>query len=186
MLFGKSKVPRIKKRVALFGGSFDPPHVGHTEICKWIFARGIADEVWVVPCFIHPFAKKMSPFEDRYTMCCLALDKLSLTIDVLKVEKELGDISHTLRTIKYLQEKYPDYSFTLITGGDIEAQSEDWHNFDEIRELVEVMHIPRGLGSPIPDISSTQIRKNIEVGEPIMDLVEDEVAVYIVTKQLYR
>jgi len=185
MFFKKDKVSRTKKRIALFGGSFDPPHIGHTEICKWIFAKGLADEVWVIPCFVHPFEKKLSPFEDRYSMCRLALNKLSLTIDILNVEKELGGVSHTLRTIKHLQTKYPEHRFMLVTGGDVRAQTEEWHNFSEIRELVNVIHIPRGDDSPIPNISSTTIREKIKGRESLIDFVEDEVAVYIITKNLY-
>ena len=178
--------PEVRKRVGLFGGSFNPPHIGHTAICKWLFARGIVDELWVIPCFIHPFDKDLAPFKDRIVMCQLAFRKLGLPIEVLDVEREMGGVSHTLRTIEHLKAKNPDLRFYLMAGQDIEQETGEWHGFDTIRELVEIVRIPRGPKSPIPDVSSTEVRRRIDVGEPFADLVESEVAVYIVTKGLYR
>ena len=183
MVFGRTNV---RKRVGLFGGSFNPPHIGHTAICKWLFARGIVDELWIVPCFIHPFDKGLTPFKDRLVMCQLAFRKLHLPIEVLDVERELGGVSHTLRTVEHLKSKHPDLRLYLVTGQDIEQETEEWHGFDTIRELVEIVRIPRGSGSSIPDVSSTEVRRRIDVGEPFADQVENEVAVYIVTKGLYR
>ncbi len=183
MVFGRS---RTRHRVALFGGSFDPPHLGHVAICKWLFQRGAADEVWVIPCFRHPFDKALSPFEDRYAMCQLAFRKQGLPIEVLDIERRLGGVSYTLRTIEALLQEYPDWRFTFVTGADVESDSAGWHRFDAIRELVEIVRLPRGPLSPIPDISSTEIRRRVHDDEPFADLVEEEIAVYILTKHLYR
>jgi len=175
-----------RERVALFGGSFNPPHIGHTAICKWLFSRGLVDQVWVIPCFQHPFNKELESFEDRLAMCRLAFGKLMLPIRVIEVEGELGGVSHTLRTILHLMTANPNLRFNLVSGGDVRSQFRDWHQFDRIRELVDIISVQRGEESPIPDVSSTEVRRRLGKGEAFADLVETEVAVYIITKGLYR
>lgn len=176
-----------RRRIGIFGGSFNPPHKGHSEIIRWLFMKGQVDEVWAVPCFQHPLGKELAPFDDRISMCRLAFSKLHLPVSVNDVEKALGGASRTLRTIEHLLDLNPDKRFFLITGGDLEAQSEQWYRFDKLKALVDFIRIPRGPGSPIPDISSTMIREAIaQKGSSWRDKVEPEVAIYIVTKALYR
>lgn len=175
-----------RERVGLFGGSFNPPHIGHTAICRWLFSRGLVDRLWAIPCYVHPLDKQLAPFHHRMVMCQLAFNKLMLPIDVLDVEKRLGGVSMTLRTIEHLKRENPGRRFVLITGSDVSAESDKWHQFEKIREEVDIVRIPRGPKSPIPDVSSTDVRQRIVMGESYSDLVEKEIAVYIVTKGLYR
>jgi len=184
MLFGNRW--KCSKRIALLGGSFDPPHKGHGAICELIVNDNHADEVWIVPCFVHPFEKPLSSFEDRLAMCRLAFCKLSIPLRVLDVEKRLGGISHTVRTIKRLQDEFPKDTFLLVRGRDVTEESDKWKDIDDIRRMVKIMDIPRGGRSPIPDISSTEVRRRVKGGESFTDLVEKEIAVYITTKELYR
>ncbi|HPQ81962.1 MAG TPA: nicotinate-nicotinamide nucleotide adenylyltransferase [bacterium] len=183
MIFGAKKA---RKRVGVFGGSFNPPHIGHSAICRWLFEHGLVDMLWVVPCYIHPFGKKLAPFADRLSMCRMAFSKLALPIDVLDVEREIGGTSYTLLTIKHLMAKHPELRFLLVTGEDVSGESDKWQDFGKIRELVEIIRVPRGPDSPVPDVSSTQVRELIESRKPVSGLVEDEVAIYLVTKALYR
>lgn len=175
-----------RKRIALFGGSFNPPHIGHTEICRWLVSTGDFDEVWVVPCFVHPLGKGLIPFEDRVRMCELAFDDLGLPIAILDIERELGGASRTLRTIEELIRRHPSYLFALAVGGDIGEQEKHWHRFDRIAELVDIVRIPRGADSHIPDVSSTELRRLIAAGNQYNDMVEPAVADYISKKNLYK
>lgn len=175
-----------RKRVAIFGGSFNPPHIGHTAICKWLFSRGIADEVWVVPCYKHPFGKPLVDFHHRLSMCRLAFGKLLLPVKTLTVERDLGGTSHTLRTVEHLKRMHPECRMSLVHGGDVGRDFHDWHEFGKICEQVEIIHVPRGPSSTIPDVSSTEVRERIAGGVSMADVVETEVAVYIITKGLYR
>ena len=175
-----------RRRVAIFGGSFNPPHIGHTAICKWLFNRGIIDEIWVTPCFIHPFGKELVSYEHRLAMTRLAFGKLMMPIKVLEIEKELGGVSYTLRTVEQLRKLNPEISFHLVTGSDVEEEIEKWKDFDRIKNLVGIIRIPRGDQSIIPDVSSTEIRNRIQNSKSYRDLVEVEVAVYIITKGLFR
>lgn len=181
-----SKEKNQRRRVAIFGGSFNPPHRGHTAILKWLFMRGIADEVWVIPCFLHPFGKELADFVHRLTMCRLAFSNLSLPVSVFDIEKKLGGISYTCRTIEHLKALHPDCRFLLVTGDDVKADTSEWKNFEKVKDLVEIIRVPRGVSSPIPDVSSTEIRDRLKNRKSYSELVEPEVAVYIVTKDLYR
>lgn len=176
----------MTKRVAIFGGSFNPPHIGHVAICEWIFAKNLVDEVWAVPCLIHPFGKQLASFEDRHSMCLFAFRDFGPKVVVSRIEKLLGGTSHTIRTIRHLIDGHPDCRFSLVTGGDVSAQKKEWLDFGEIEKLVPVVSIPRGPKSPIPDISATEVRRRITRGESILGLVPKEVAVYIITHRLYR
>lgn len=175
-----------RKRVAIFGGSFNPPHLGHSAICRWLLDSGAVDEVWVIPCYIHPLGKELIPFEHRLAMSRLALVKLGPQVKVLDFERQLRGVSFTIRTIRNLQALNRDVKMSLVTGDDVQDQTEEWQEFDKIRELVEIIRVPRGPASPVPDISSSEIRRRIAARESYVNLVEPEIAVYIVTKGLYR
>jgi len=176
----------VAKKIGIFGGSFNPPHIGHVAICEWLFAKDLADEIWVMPCHIHPFGKELVQFKARYEMCLFAFGEFGPKVHVSKIENTLGGVSHTIRTIKHILEQYPEHRFSLITGGDLQAQTSEWIDFDQIKALVPIISIPRGPKSPIPDVSATEIRNRIAAGESFVDLVPKGVAVYIVTHRLYR
>ena len=90
----------MSARVAIFGGSFNPPHVAHVLAVTYVLATEDLDEILVVPCFRHPFAKELAPFEDRFAMCELAMAWLP-KVTVSRVEQELGGESRTLRTVEH-------------------------------------------------------------------------------------
>jgi len=119
-------------------------------------------------------------------MCRLCFNKLYLSIKVIDIEKQLGGVSYTLRTVQHLQEAYHDCTFSLIVGSDVKAEFSSWYNFNKLREVVSIIEVPRGDLSPIPDVNSSDIRSKIKNGIAFADLVESEVAVYIITNGLYR
>lgn len=173
------------KRVVLFGGSFDPPHNGHAAICSWLLAQGNTDAVWVIPCFIHPFGKDMAPFPARFDMCVSAFERFGEKVRVLDVEKRLGGVSLTVRTVEHLKEHHPQNHFSFAVGGDIQSERNKWHQFDKLKTLVDIITIPRGPGSHIPDVSATEVRNRVESGMSVDELVPPGVAVYITSHKLY-
>lgn len=181
-MFGLGK----RKRVGIFGGSFNPPHAGHTVMCKWLFDEGLIDELFVIPCFIHPFGKDLLPFDERVVMCRLAFYKLNYEIRVLDIERELGGTSYTLQTVEHLKEKHPRADFFLVTGEDVRTETHEWKEFEKVKGLAQIINVPRGKDSPIPDISSTEVRRRLAAGEAFANLVENEVAVFLVTRGLFR
>jgi nicotinate-nucleotide adenylyltransferase len=107
-------------RVAVFGGSFNPPHLGHVLACSLVLATEDLDRVLVVPAYQHPFAKALAPFDDRVAMCELAMGSLR-GVEVSRVEEELGGESRTLRTLEHLSQQHPDWQWHLIIGADVLA-----------------------------------------------------------------
>lgn len=176
----------MKKRVAILGGSFNPPHVAHIEICRYLFDANMCEEVWVVPCFNHPFGKVLASYDDRLNMCKFAFQEFDKRVKTLDTERVLGGTSHTVRTLQYLKKQEPDLDFSLVIGGDVAEEKQKWRDFDQIQEMVHIIEIPRGVDSPITDISSTKIRTMIKHGESFHNYVSTHVAVYIVTHGLYH
>lgn len=172
-------------RIGIFGGSFNPPHNGHVEICKNLLFKGDVDKIWIIPCFNHPFGKELASFKDRLIMCKFAFGTFLDKIKVLDVEQRLSSISHTVRTVEYLQSEYPEYAFSLVIGGDTMEEIKVWKDFERIRSLVPFVVVPRGATSYISNISSTNVRANIKSGKKFADMVPREVAVYIITHGLY-
>jgi nicotinate-nucleotide adenylyltransferase len=174
----------MDKKVYILGGSFNPPHIGHIEICRYVLKKDRGSRIWVVPCLRHPFGKRLAPFEARLTMARMSFFGMK-GVFVSDVEKRLGGISHTIRTIRYLKEKHPDWSISLILGSDALLEKERWKEFDEILKLAGVLEIKRGKGSPIPDVSSSEIREMIREGKDASRFLHPRVYSYILSHGLY-
>lgn len=180
--------------VAIFGGSFNPPHIGHVLAVAYLLATEDVDEIRIVPCFRHPFAKHLASFEDRFAMCELAMGSLPKTT-ISRVEAELGGESRTLRTIEHLVATEPEKRFRLVIGADVLNEKDRWHGFEEIGNLAPFLVLGRtGIsaeGAPravLPEVSSTEIRRALRHG-PRRDLevlVPRAVLSYIGAHELYR
>ena len=87
---------RPKLRVALYGGSFDPPHQCHVLVATWALCRGGVDEVWLVPALGHAFGKRLTPFETRCRMAAAAVAHLGPRVRVEPIEGRLPAPSYTM------------------------------------------------------------------------------------------
>jgi len=179
-------------RIAIFGGSFNPPHVAHQLACTYVLAtaRPRVERVWMVPAFKHPFDKRLAPFEDRVAMCERAARVFGGRVEVSRVEEELGGDSYTLRTMKALGARHAEHQFALVIGADLVAERERWHGWSELSTLVPFIVVGRsGAGEgdvALPPVSSTDVRARIAAGQPIDALVDAGVAEYIAERGLYR
>lgn len=180
--------------VAFFGGSFNPPHVGHVLAVSYVLATQPVDEVRIVPCFRHPFAKELASFEDRFAMCELAMGWLPRTT-VSRVEQELGGESRTLRTLRHLYATEPGNQFRLVVGADVLLEGSRWHGFDEIRKIAPPIVLGRaGVVAPgappplLPDVSSTKVREALIAGarDELESIVPRAVLSYIEAHGLYQ
>lgn len=151
--------------VAVFGGSFNPPHLAHVLALAVVHARFEVERILVVPTFQHPFAKQLAPYEDRVRMCELAMGWLP-RVSISRIEEELGGESKTLRTLEKLGELHPGKQLRLMMGADIVVESAKWHRFDRIKEIAPPIVLGRvGVtfeGAPaavLPNISSTEVRR---------------------------
>jgi nicotinate-nucleotide adenylyltransferase len=187
-------------RIALFGGSFNPPHVAHQMAALYVLETQPVDQVWIVPTYVHPFQKQLATFEDRATMCKLMAAPLGDRVVVSKIEEELAQrpgfrSSRTLDLVHYLVEQ--GLEVRLIVGSDILAETAKWYRWSDIVNKApliilarEGFDVPPGsmlTGVPMPAISSTQIRRAHAAADPaVMNLVPRSVYAYMVQHNLYR
>ena len=177
--------------IALFGGSFDPPHIGHQLICLHLLDYEKFGRVMLVPCFTHPFNKKLINFERRVEMCQLLVNLFPTYSTINFAEYYLHETTkptYTIDTIKWLKKHYPSGNkFTLIVGTDVRDEMDQWKDIEEINKLVEIMIYPR-INHPISgqEISSTMIRERIKQGKSIKGLVPLSILNYIEKNRLYK
>ena len=186
-------------RIALYGGSFNPPHLGHQLACTVVLAAG-ADQVWMVPAYQHAFDKPLAPFEDRHSMCVRAARLFGGHVLVSRVEAELGGASYTLRTVQALKARHPEHELSLVIGADLVAERHHWHGWDELSELVSFLVIGReGVASDpddahardthlpieLPPVSSTDARRRLATRASTAGVLDVEVRAYIDDAGLY-
>jgi nicotinate-nucleotide adenylyltransferase len=179
-------------RVAVFGGSFDPPHLSHVLAVGLALSSGEVERVLVVPCHAHAFGKPLCAFLHRFEMARLAFALYGDRVELSRLEEEMGGISRTLDTVQRLAMLHPDWRMRLLVGGDILEEKDSWHRFDEIQRLAPLLVIARaGHGGQaasriaLPDVASREIRERVGRGESIAGLVPAAVADYIAAHGLY-
>lgn len=170
--------------IAVLGGSFDPPHVGHAMMVQWILLTRQADKVVLVPSYDHPLGKKSSPFDLRAAWCRALADDLNgetphLKSRVVVDEREqwLPRPSRTLHTLESLEKSYPGAGVRLVVGADILQESDRWHKWEEIEERFNPIVAGRTGYPPVdgaptfPGVSSTEIRERIKDGKSVDRLI---------------
>ena len=168
--------------VAVFGGSFNPPHVAHTLVASYVLAAHPVDSVLVVPCERHPFDKSLVPFEHRLAMCELAMDDLR-RVEVSDLAREVGGSGRSLELLEALLEKRPGVNFRLVIGSDLMEQTSSWYRFDRVQQLAPPLIVQRGghaseAGLVMPEISSTAVRTLMSEGRDVDGLLKPTVAAY--------
>ena len=110
------------REIALFGGSFDPPHVGHLLAAAYVLATEPVDELWLVPVLQHPFAKPLvASYEHRVALC----ERLAAELPrsrVSRAEQESGQ-TRTVDLLEWLQRKHPGVRWALVLGTDLTRRS---------------------------------------------------------------
>jgi nicotinate-nucleotide adenylyltransferase len=187
----------MRKSVAIYGGSFDPPHVSHVLAVVYALKTGGFERVLVVPVFEHAFHKQLTAFEHRTRMCELAFAGIA-GVEVSRVERELQVPSLTLRTLEHLAAQHPDWQMRLLVGSDVLGDTAKWHAFDRVSELAPPYVVARpGYQHPdsraalLPDVSSTRVREALAAVDDPAQLallavsVPSAVLSYITEHRLY-
>ncbi len=178
--------------LALFGGSFNPPHVAHQMACLWVLETCRVDGLLVVPTWRHAFDKALAPWEDRLEMCRLAMAPLGARVEISPIEAELGqEPSRTFATLEALAAQRPGDAFRLVIGADILPEREKWWRWNDIERIAPPIVVGRAghashAAIEIPAVSSTEIRARIAAGADVSGLVPADVLMYITEKGLYR
>ncbi|MCX7959594.1 MAG: nicotinate (nicotinamide) nucleotide adenylyltransferase [Deltaproteobacteria bacterium] len=184
-------------RIAVFGGSFDPPHIGHMMACYYILATTDIQKIWLVPSYRHPFGKESAPYDMRVRMCEISSEIFKERVEVKRFEEEMGEGSsgpvYTIDLLKYLSEKFTSDRFYFVIGSDILAEAEKWKDFDRIENYARLLILRRRGVDPaedykavLPDVSSSLIRENIKKSIPVSGLLCNDVIRFIEENNLYR
>jgi nicotinate-nucleotide adenylyltransferase len=179
-------------RVGIFGGSFNPPHVGHQMVGLYVLETAAIDELWFVPAFRHALGKPLEPFEHRLRMCERAIAALGTRARVSDVEGVIGGDSRTIHTLRRLRDLHPEHEFSLVIGADLLAEVSSWLGGDELRRTVPFIVVGRaGVGADsggvaMPEVSSSTVRRRLAAAQSVETLVPRTVLDYIYEHGLYR
>lgn len=188
-----------KKRVGILGGTFNPPHIGHLIIADQVCHQLGLEKIYLMPSANPPHQdeKKAIDAKHRLHMVELAIEG-NPKFEVEKAEIERGGKSYTYDTIVKLKEENPDTDYYFIIGGDMVEYLPKWYKVEELAQLVEFVGVNRpgyNLFSPYPiiwvdvpsmDISSTSLRKNLEMNCPVNYLIPGKTLDYILREGLYQ
>jgi nicotinate-nucleotide adenylyltransferase len=191
-------------KVGLYFGTFNPIHIGHLIIANHFAEYSGLDQIWMVVTPHNPLKKKDTLLDDyqRLQLVFLATEEYP-KIKPSDIEFKLPQPNYTVNTLAYLQEKYPQYIFSLIMGEDNLKSLHKWKNYDIILQNYEVYVYPRistelenskfknnpkiqFIDAPIVEISSTFIRENIKNKKNVRPLLPEKVWEYIDHNNLYK
>ena len=185
-------------KMGIFGGTFDPPHIGHLVMAQRAYEELSLDVVYFVPNNIPPHkVKPVASPQDRVNMLRLALLPHK-HFEVSECELERGGVSYSVDTVSYFKDKFPDSEIFLLVGEDSARNFKTWKDYQKILEMVRVAWFPRltdtkgdipsdfiKVEAEILDISSTRIREYLKTGRSVKYLVPDSVLNYIKATKLY-
>lgn len=188
--------------VGLFGGSFNPPHLGHLIAAQEVLSALRLDKILFIPSHIPPHKICEVSSSARYEMTCIAISD-NQSFDISDIELKRGGKSYTVDTLRELRNIFHEVKFYLIVGADEFVEIETWKEPEDILNLSRVVVMPRpgyDLGEvgerfedrflsvkiPLIEISSTDIRMRVREGKSIKYLVPPGVEKYIREKGLYR
>ncbi len=198
-------------RVGIFGGTFNPPHLGHLLLALEAKEKANLDGVVFMPCAIPPHKPgvKIPEGEHRYNMVKLAIEGNDDFV-VSDMEIQAGGKSYTAKTLQRLSELYPKEELCLIVGADSLCDMESWFCPAEIFKRAEIVVAGRGGMNDLQmkvavdlftqkynakitvismseiELSSTNIRNRIQEGKTVKYMVPDRVIDYIKVNGLYE
>ncbi|MEK4627919.1 MAG: nicotinate-nucleotide adenylyltransferase [Solibacillus sp.] len=186
------------KKVGLFGGTFNPPHIGHLIMASEVYAALDLAEVRFMPNAKAPHKEVSTSAtnEQRLHMVELAIQDIPY-FNVERFEMERGGVSYTYDTMKAMREREPDVAFYFIIGGDMIDSLHTWYRIDELMELVHFVGVKRPgseakttynvqmIEAPEINLSSTFIRNRLQQKGRLDFLIPTAVEEYIRKEGLY-
>ncbi|MGD0744961.1 MAG: nicotinate-nucleotide adenylyltransferase [Verrucomicrobiota bacterium] len=188
-------------KLGLFGGTFDPVHLGHLLVAQAALEALVLDRLFFIPAAQSPFkpAGRPAPAPIRLQLLRLALaGKTNCEIDEQEIRR--GGVSYTIETLRDYTRRFPRAELFYLIGADNAAKLHEWRETGELASLAEFIAIPRpggtALSFPPPfrgrmlkgfplGVSSSEIRARVKAGLPIDQLVPPAVAEAIRGAKLY-
>ncbi len=187
---------KIDKKIdiALFGGSFDPPHIGHEQIVKKIINKIKIDKLFIVPTYINPFKEKFYADQNIRYKWLKTIFKNYKKVSILDYETKQNRAVATIETVKYLKKLYNIKNFYLIIGADNLKDLHKWKNFNQLNKLVTFIvatrnniKVPKNLINLkiSANISSTKLRETLDK-RYLPTSVSDEIIKYYKREQMNK
>jgi nicotinate-nucleotide adenylyltransferase len=202
---------RKPERIGVFGGSFDPVHMGHLTIAQDAVEQLELNRLIFVPAAVPPHKQGKTLVEGRHRFEMLQLaTETNLSFEVSDMELQRGGVSYTFDTMKQIQFEYPDAELFFIVGLDSLVELHLWRNIEQLLEVCTVVPFARGGEDPARvaeqiqlsnvwktkllerliriheiEISASEIRMRLAEGLSIRYLVPPEVEMYIAEHHLY-
>lgn len=199
------------ERIGVFGGSFDPVHMGHLTIAQDAVEQLELNRLIFVPAAVPPHKQEKTLVEGRHRFEMLQLaTEANLSFEVSDMELQRGGISYTFDTMKQIQFEHPGVELFFIVGLDSLAELHLWRNIEQLLELCMVVPFARGGEDPARvaeqiqlsnawktkllerliriheiEISASEVRMRLAEGLSIRYLVPPEVEMYIAEHHLY-
>lgn len=184
-------------KVALFGGSFNPIHNGHLQVCEELIKQQTVDQVWLIPCGNHAFNKDLAEGKKRMEIINIAINS-NPKIKVVGVEMNEARKSYSSETIAWFKNNFP-HEFFWVIGADNVKDLPRWHDFEYLKTNAQFILVNRP-GYKIEktevkivkiiemqnEVSSTKIRENILKGKGLAGLVPEAVELFIKKEGLYK
>jgi nicotinate-nucleotide adenylyltransferase len=192
-------------RLGIFGGTFDPPHVGHLLAASDAIEHLKLDRLVFVPAAIQPLkaTRETASAADRLAMVRLTVGA-DPRLETDAVELDRDGLSYTVDTLKDFARRFPSADRFFLVGADVLSTFAQWRDPQGVLELATLAVVTRSADSdvmemneelarrvtPVPtrrvDVSSTEIRDRVRSGRSIHGFVTDAVAEYISSHGLYR
>jgi nicotinate-nucleotide adenylyltransferase len=204
---------QMKPRIGIFGGTFDPVHLGHLIMAEQCREAGELDEVWFIPAARPPHKqdRPLTSFGQRVEMLVLAIAGMP-AFRVNELERDRAGPSYTADTLAELHRLHPQTDFALLLGSDCLPDLPEWHQPERILELAELLIYARPswpaltaeslreslrlsentafrmrwAPGPSVDIASRDLRQRAAEGRSLRFLMPRAVECYIEEKKLYR
>ncbi len=185
--------------IALFGGTFDPPHLAHLQIARYLISHQLVNQVWFIPVYRHPWATALHKTQIDLTPYPHRLALINQMSETSILVKEYRHLSFTYPTITYFEKKFPEHQFSWVMGSEYLPKFHLFLNTHPQLLTKPILIYPRQghplkpltpnmtplRQAPLVTISSTQIRTLIQTQKSYESLVHPQVAIYIHTHQLY-
>ncbi|MFZ9889422.1 MAG: nicotinate-nicotinamide nucleotide adenylyltransferase [Myxococcota bacterium] len=183
------------RSVALFGGSFNPPHLAHSMLGLAVLSVEGACDLWVLPTSTHAFGKELVAFEHRADMCRLAFSRLGPRAHVVEAERLLPTPNYTVTMLRAFHEVRPEARFLWVAGADLLEELHLWREPEEVLRLAELFLVPRPgyddqhrarLGFALPELSSSRLREDLAEGRDVSGLLDSDVLRLVSKRGLYQ
>lgn len=196
------------KKTGLFGGTFNPPHIGHLLIAKRIKDEFNLDKIIFVPAYCPPHKKPNNIIDAKYRLNMIELlinNEQNFIVSDFEIKKPT--VSYTIDTVKYFINYFPEQELFFIVGSDNFYYIETWKDYKNLLHIVNfIIYIRQGFtrkkilekhkniinekifwsGQKYIDISSSEIRTRIRNGENCKEDVGEKVWDYIIKNNLYK